>query len=294
MTRDAVVGSLLAVTAFLLWGGVAIYFKAIATVPVDEVLAHRALWSVPFLALVLAAGRRWGELATALRDPLVRRAVLVTTLLLAFNWSVFIWAIGEERVLEASLGYYINPLVNVFLGVVVLRERLDLWQGLAVLLAAVGVLNLTLKAPGFPWVSLALAFSFGIYGLVRKLARVASVSGLFIETSLLLPLALAYLLYLGATGAARFGAEGLGFSLLLMLAGPLTALPLMAFVGAAKRLNYATLGMFQYLAPTCLFLLAVFLYDEPFTGDHLVSFVCIWSALAIYSLGTLARLRRAP
>jgi chloramphenicol-sensitive protein RarD len=195
-------------------------------------------------------------------------------------------------VLETSLGYYINPLVNVVLGVVVLRERIGPWRSLAVVLAAAGVLNLALRAEGFPWVALTLAFTFGVYGLIRKTVKIEAAEGLLVETVLLLPFGLAYLLYLAASGAGAFGTIDWRTDLLLVLSGAVTALPLIWFTAAARRLDYSTLGFFQYIAPSGHFLLAVFVYGESFTSAHLVTFLCIWSGLAIYTLRSLAASRR--
>jgi chloramphenicol-sensitive protein RarD len=206
---------------------------------------------------------------------------------------VFIWAITDGRVLETSLGYYINPLVNVLLGVLVLRERLSPWQALAVALATIGVLNLAFQLGSIPWVSLTLAVSFGIYGLIRKTIRLNSIEGLFVETALIAPLALGYLIYLGVTGTGALGAHDGTTDILLLLSGVVTALPLLAFASAARRLQYTTVGFFQYIAPTGHFLLAVFVYGEAFTGAHLVTFGLIWTALAIFTAQSLhaARVR---
>ncbi len=283
-----------ALAAFLFWGGVPIYFKAVGHVPAPEVLAHRVVWSVVLLAGLVTLTRHWPEVARALAERRTRWLLVLSTLVVSVNWLVFIWAIAAGRVLETSLGYYINPLVNVVLGVVVLRERIGLWRGFAVGLAAVGVLNLALRAEGLPWVSLTLALTFGLYGLIRKTVRVEAVDGLFVETMLLLPLALAYLGYLALVGGGAFGTLGPGTDVLLLLSGAVTALPLIWFTAAARRLDYSTVGFFQYIAPTCHFLLAIFLYGEPFGGAQLVSFLCIWGALAIVTARSIveARARR--
>jgi chloramphenicol-sensitive protein RarD len=205
---------------------------------------------------------------------------------------VFIWATTNDRLLETSLGYYINPLVNVLLGVLVLRERLNPWQGLAVALATIGVLNLALQLGNFPWVSITLAASFGVYGLIRKTIRLNSLEGLFVETALVTPLALAYLIYLGAAGTSALGAHDRTTDILLILSGVITALPLLAFASAVRRLQYTTVGFFQYIGPTIHFLLAVFVYGEDFTGAHLVTFALIWAALAIFTAQSLSAVRR--
>jgi chloramphenicol-sensitive protein RarD len=292
MDRERRLGGLSALAAFGMWGVIPVYIKAVAHVPAPELLAHRTFWSVILLLALVALGRRWRALRTALAEPRAWLLLAVSTSLLALNWLVFIWAIADGRVLETSLGYYINPLVNVLLGVLVLRERLNLWQGLAVALATIGVLNLTLQLGSFPWVSLTLAASFGIYGLIRKTIRLNSIEGLFVETALVAPLALGYLIYLGVTDTGALGAGDGATDILLMLSGVITALPLLAFASAVRRLKYTTVGFFQYIAPTGHFMLAVFVYGEVFTGAHLITFGLIWTALAIFTADSLRALRR--
>jgi len=278
------------IAAYAWWGLVPVYFKAVAHVPALEVLAHRVIWSVVLLAALIVLKSRWREAASAMRRRRTAVTLLVTTVLIACNWLIFIYAVATDRLLEASLGYFINPLVNVLLGFVFLGERLRRWQTISVALAAVGVLYLTLGYGRFPWIALALAASFGLYGLLRKTAPVDALIGLTVETTLLLPLALAYVLIAGATGAGKFAAGSWSDSILLVSAGIVTAVPLLWFTNAARRLRLATLGFLQYLAPTGHFLLAVAAYGETFTTAHLLAFGCIWTALAIYSIDTV----RAP
>lgn len=273
---------LYALAAFCFWGLVPIYFKAVAVVPPLELLAHRVLWSVPLVALLITLGRQWGPLRRALASRRVWLILCLSASLAACNWFVFIYAIVSGRVLQASLGYFINPLVNVILGLVFLRERLRPWQAVAVLLAAAGTLNLALAAGQIPWISLSLAFSFGTYGLLRKTVRIESLNGLLVETSLLSPAALGYLLLLAAQGRGAFWAGGPEISGLLILAGAVTALPLVWFTSAARRLPYTTIGLFQYLAPSIQFCLAVFVYQEPFSKAHLITFAYIWAGLTLY------------
>jgi chloramphenicol-sensitive protein RarD len=291
MERARLLGGLSALAAFGFWGVIPVYIKAVAHVPPPELLAHRTFWSVILLLVLIALGQRWAAMRGALAQRRIWLLLAASTSLLALNWLVFIWAITEGRVLETSLGYYINPLVNVLLGVLVLRERLNPWQGLAVALAAIGVLNLTLQLGSFPWVSLTLAASFGIYGLIRKTIRLNSIEGLFVETALIAPLALGYLIYLAVTGTGAFGGHDRATDILLVLSGVVTAVPLLAFASAARRLQYTTVGFFQYIAPTGHFLLAVFVYDETFTAAHLVTFALIWTALAIFTAQSLYALR---
>lgn len=290
----SIVGALYALAAFLIWGGVPIYFKAVARVPAIEILAHRVVWSVVFVTALLFFLRRWHAVRTALVDRRIFATLAFTAVLISGNWLIYIWAITHDRILETSLGYFINPLVSVVLGVMFLRERLNAWQWCAVLLASAGVANLMLGYGQLPWVALTLALSFGIYGLVRKVAMVDAFSGLFVETLILCPVALAYLAYLGVTGIGTFTATDWLFDGLLALSGVVTALPLILFTQAAKRLRLSTLGFFQYIAPSMSFVLAVFIYDEPFTRVHAATFACIWLALAIYTADTSLRRRAAP
>ncbi|MGC3997779.1 MAG: EamA family transporter RarD [Anaeromyxobacter sp.] len=278
-----------AVAAYLSWGFLPIYFKALHGVPPVEILAHRVAWSMLLLSvLVVAMGR-----AAALREALgpgKRGALVASTLLIAVNWLLYIWAVQAGRVLEASLGYFINPLVNVLLGRWFLGERLTRRQAFAVGLAAAGVLALVIRQGTFPWVALVLALSFGSYGLVRKRAGIDPVAGLLAETALLAPFALGLLGWRAVSGTGAFG-SGAGVSALLAAAGVITALPLVWFAVGVRHLRLSTMGIVQYLAPTGQFLLAVLLYREPFTAAHALAFGCIWSALGLYTWEALARTR---
>ncbi|MGP1256640.1 MAG: EamA family transporter RarD [Kiloniellales bacterium] len=286
---DARVGVAFGLGAFLFWGLAPLYFKAVADLPALEVLAHRILWSVVLLAGLLLALGRFRAVLLQLSVPGVVPRLLASTALISLNWLVFIWAVGQARVLEISLGYYINPLVNVLLGLVILRERLSPVALAAVLLAAAGVVNLTWQAGSLPWVSLALAFSFGIYGLVRKLTPLGPIDGLLMETALVAPLGLGYLLWIAWNGTGSFVTGGFSFSLLLMAAGPVTAIPLIWYAAGARRLRFVTIGFLQYLAPTCQFLLAVSIFGEPFDTAQLVTFACIWTAVVLFTADGLRR-----
>jgi chloramphenicol-sensitive protein RarD len=279
-----------AVCTYLAWGLLPLYFKALKAVPAVEVLAHRVVWSLLLLAALLAL--RSGVRAFA--APFRRLPVLsVTTCLIATNWLIYIWAVQSGRVLEASLGYFVNPLVNVVLGVAFLGETLSGRQRAAVALAAAGVAVLVARAGTVPWVALVLAASFGLYGLLRKRAAIDPIGGLLAETALLAPPAAAFLAWRAFTGAGAFGAAP-GTSLLLAAAGPITALPLVAFGLAVHRLRLSTMGLIQYLAPTGQFLLAVLVYREPFGPAHAAAFALIWTSLALYSWDAVARSRPAP
>jgi chloramphenicol-sensitive protein RarD len=266
-----------------------IYIKTVGAAPVLEVLSHRIVWA---LVLLLALTWRRGEMTafrTALRPGRGLLILCVSTLGIALNWLIYIWAVVHGRLLDASLGYYINPLVNVLLGVVVLGERLERPVKVAVAIASVGVLWLTLRAGHVPWIALALAVSFGSYGLMRKLAPVGAVIGLTVETLLLLPLAGGYLVWAVSSGRAAFLSGHTSLDLLLLLAGPVTAVPLLCFAGAAQRLPLSTLGLLQYLSPTVQFLLAVLVYGEPFDAARAVAFGFIWTALVVFGIYSVRR-----
>jgi chloramphenicol-sensitive protein RarD len=290
--RDQKNGVIYALSAFTVWGLVPIYFKAIQQATPFEILCHRVAWTVPLTALLVTWSRDWKTLKTALSDKKVLITLFCTSGLIASNWFVFIYSVNTGHVLQASLGYYISPLVNVVMGVIFLRERLRPMQILAVLLALAGTFNLTVTYGVFPWISLYLAFTFGTYGLLRKTVAIEAVNGLFIETTLLLPFALGYLLFLGGKGELVFGVAGWGISTLIALSGAVTTVPLIWFTVAARRLRLMTLGLFQYIAPSLGFLLAVFLYHEPFTYAHLVTFVLIWTGLAIFMTDSFLVQRR--
>lgn len=277
-------GLLYALCAFGFWGLVPIYFKALQHVPAMEVLAHRVFWSVPVTVLMLSAGRGWKGLVGSVGSTKVLLTLLLSATLVIGNWFVFIYAVQSGKVLEASLGYYINPLVNVILGTVFLGERLRRTQVAVVLLAGAGTLNLVVSLGVVPWIALLLAGSFGLYGLIRKTVAVEPVEGLLVETVLIAPFALGYLLWLGFKTQIAFGLVDTATTVLLALAGAVTVLPLVWFTHAARRLPLSTLGLTQYLAPTIQFLLGALVYAEPFGWRHLVTFSCIWAGVAIFAV----------
>jgi chloramphenicol-sensitive protein RarD len=274
-------GLLYGLGAYLMWGFLPIYFKALAAVGPTEIVAHRIVWSLFFLAALVGIWKRWPAVRAALGSR-VLLTLVITAALIGINWLVWIWAVTNGHVLEGSLGYYLNPLVNVLLGVVLLGERLTPARTFAVLLAAAGVAVLAFGAGDGLWISLTLAASFALYGYVRKVAPVEAVEGLAIETAILTPLALGWILWLEASGAGGLGASPVT-TLLLVLAGAVTAIPLLLFTAAAKRLPYSTLGFLQYIAPSIQFLLAVLVYGERLTSAHLICFGAIWTALVIYA-----------
>lgn len=286
-------GVLAAVVAYTLWGILPIYWKAIQTVPALEILCHRVVWSLPFVVLLLAARRQWAWLRQVWRAPRMLITCLASAGLLGVNWFVYIWAVNSGHIVDSSLGYFINPLVSVLLGVLFLRERLRPWQAVAIGLAATGVALLTLGLGAFPWIAFTLAGTFGFYGLLRKTAALGSLEGLSLEMAILFLPTLAYLVYQEAAGTASFGHAGTATSLLLAFTGVITAFPLLMFASAARRVTLATVGIMQYIAPTMQFLLGVLVYREPFSQARLVGFAVIWLALLIYSTeGVLEERRR--
>jgi chloramphenicol-sensitive protein RarD len=287
--KDAQTGFWFGIGAYGLWGILPIYFKAIADVGPVDIVAHRVLWSVPFLGFLLLVIRGTGEVRSAVRKPKIVGFLSVTALLIAVNWLLYVYAVTSGHILAGSLGYYLNPLVNVLLGRLVLKERLAGLQWLAIAVAAAGICALAVQALGQLWISLVLAFSFATYGLLRKIAPVDAVAGLAIETTLLLPAALIWLGIGIAHGGPVFGPRPAD-TVLLLVAGVVTTVPLVLFTAAARRLRYSTLGMLQFLAPTLQFLCAVVLYGEPFTTAHALAFGGIWLALALYVIAIL----RAP
>jgi chloramphenicol-sensitive protein RarD len=280
---DTVFGVVYAASAFLIWGISPIYWKALRAVPAFEIILHRMVWSFFFLVPLILVMRRWKDFIDALKNYRTLLILLFTALIVGANWLLYIWAVNNNNLLQASLGYYINPLVNVVLGMVFLKERLRPPQILAVLLASSGVLYLTIYYGEFPWIALALALSFGLYGLIRKIAPVGALVGLTVETLLLSIPALVHLFYLDSQGVGNIFRVSLKLDLLLMGCALVTATPLLFFTLGARRLYLSTVGLLQYIAPSCMFLLAVFLFREPLVKAQVVTFIFIWTALAIYS-----------
>lgn len=277
--------------AYALWGFFPIYFKAIHAAPADQIVAHRFAWSFLFLILVVLLRRE----LPALRASLNRRTLLTylgAGLLLSANWGLYVWGVNSGNVVETSLGYFINPLVSVVLGVVFLRERLRPMQWVPVALATAGVLYLTISFGKLPWIALGLALSFGFYGLVKKLAPLSSLHGLTLETGTLFIVAVAYLVFAELRGVGSFGHVAPMTSLLIALSGIITAIPLLLFATGARRVPLSTLGLLQYIAPTVQFMIGVFLYNEPFTHDRLIGFSIIWLALVLFSAESLILGRR--
>jgi chloramphenicol-sensitive protein RarD len=278
--------------AYFVWGFFPIYFKALHGISPLEVVAHRIVWSVLFLLVLVGVTGAWKEVRAAFGNRRVLLTLIGSTCLITVNWLVFIYAVGKGQVLQSSLGYFMTPLVNVLLGMFFLRERLRPLQVASLLLAIAGVTLLTARVGTVPWISLILAGSFGLYGLLRKTVQVESLAGLLVETLLTGPLALAYLIWLDIQGLGAFPAAVDQGALLLPLAGVMTATPLLLFASAARRLRLATIGFLQYLTPSLHFILAVLLYHEPFTRTHLMTFILIWCGLSLYSFDAALVYRR--
>ncbi|HKY94182.1 MAG TPA: EamA family transporter RarD [Kiloniellales bacterium] len=286
-------GVLFALGCFGIWGFAALYFRQLDGVPPLEILLHRSAWSVIFLLPIVLWSGRLGSIRRALVTRRAWLTLLLSATLLAVNWLIFIYAVEVDRVLECSLGYYINPLMSVALGVLALGERLGRLQLLAIGLAAAGVLVLALEGDGFPWIALSLAATFAFYGLLRKTMALGSADGLLAETLLLLPVMLGGMLWLALSGEARFAGGELRVDLLLAASGIVTAVPLLLFASAARRLKLSSIGMFQYIGPTVQFFLAVFLFGEPFTAAYAITFALIWLAVALFLVESWRQTRAA-
>ncbi|MEO6581989.1 MAG: EamA family transporter RarD [Sphingomicrobium sp.] len=291
--RDARRGFIFGIAAYGLWGVMPIYFKALGAISSLDIVAHRVLWSLPFLALLMFVSRSWDEARQAIRRRRTLLLLLTTATLIGVNWLLYVYAVTSGHILAASLGYYLNPLANVLLGRFILKERLSWLQWLAIAIAAAGILALAAGALGQLWISLTLCVSFATYGLLRKIATVDAVAGLGVETALLFPLALGWLAWRYALGVPILGVT-MSDTNLLVAAGVVSTTPLLLFTAAARRLPYSTLGMLQFLAPTLQFGCAVWLYGEPFSRAHATAFGAIWTALALYVLELIRAPRTCP
>jgi chloramphenicol-sensitive protein RarD len=286
-------GILYAALAFLSWGLFPLYFHHLKEVPPTEILAHRVVWSLLFLGIVLAFRRQWKWIGEMAQRPRVIGMFLGSSVLLSVNWLIYIWAVNNGHVIESSLGYFINPLVNIMFGYVLLKERLRRVQWTAIALAALGVAWLTWQSGRMPWIALALAFSFGGYGFMRKTAALGPLEGLSFETMLLFPFGMAYMAWLFSHGQLQLvQTDSFSVQTLLVLLGPTTAIPLLLFAAGARRIPLSVLGLLQYISPTMQFLLGVVVFHEAFTADKLVGFILIWSALALYAAEGLYRHRQ--
>lgn len=285
-------GVIAAFGAYLLWGLLPVYFKWIDNTSAFEILAHRVVWSVIFLAIITCVVKEWQQVWRALSNWNTLKWLLGSSTFIALNWLVFIWAVNDGRILETSLGYYINPIINCFLAMLLLGERMRPIQWLAFALAFIGVSIQIFQVGYLPWVTLVLALSFGGYGIIKKKRPVEARVGLFVETLLMLPFAIVYLAYLFNSGEMVFG-QSTSATWLLPLAGVLTAVPLLLFTAAANRMPFTVLSFFQYIAPSMTFLLAILVYGETLSLSMLMTFACIWTGLVFYSLDSLRRAKAA-
>jgi chloramphenicol-sensitive protein RarD len=287
-SNDQLLGGLAAAGSYVIWGIMPIYWKWIHGASAEEVLAHRIIWSFVFMLLVLLftknVKKAAADLRTLISEPKRLWILIGASIFITLNWYTFIWAVANGHIVQSSLGYYINPLVSVILGIVFLKERLSLWQIVSFLLALIGVLFLTIQAGTFPWISIILALTFGIYGLLKKTVKLNAMSGLTIETLFITPIALIYLLFFDPTASQSFNTGNPSLMFLLMGAGIVTAIPLLLFAAGANRISLAMIGFFQYIAPTLMLILGTLLYHEPFDREHLFSFLLIWLALVIFTL----------
>jgi chloramphenicol-sensitive protein RarD len=283
LTREQKLGGIFAASAYSLWGLAPLYFKQIDFIPASEILVHRIVWSFLLLLLVLVALKQGGKVMAILRQAKTLGWLLLSAVLLGGNWGLFIWAVNSNHMLDASLGYYINPLLNVLLGMLFLQERLRKLQWAAVALACSGVLIQLITFGSLPWIALTLAGSFAIYGLMRKKLAVDAVSGLFIESLLLLPLALWYWWQFADSSAVNLLHNSWQLNSYLVAASLVTTVPLLCFIAGARRLQLSTMGFFQYIGPSCMFVFGVWLYHEPFAAQRFITFGLIWLALLLYT-----------
>jgi len=288
--RDGIIAGL---AAYLIWGFLPVYFKLVGAVEPTEVLAHRVIWAVPFGALILLVRRQWPEVKRALTHRIMLGLLTLSALFIALNWFIYIWAIQDERIFETSLGYYINPLTNMLVGVLFFAERLRRMQLLAVVLATIGVTVLTVSGGQVPWVALLLALTFTVYAAIRKRVVIGGMPGLFVETVLLLPFAAAWFTWLVASGTADFAGDDASLTFWLAMAGPITAVPLLFFALAARRLPLTTIGFMQFLAPTLQFGTGVY-YGETLTTAHIICFGFIWAAVLFFSFDAVRAGRKKP
>lgn len=283
-----------AVSCYVIWGFFPIYWKMLQAVPALQIVAHRLVWSLLFLAVLLTVSRKWKELKTVF-TPRMLMLYLLSGVLLSVNWLVYIYGVNAGFVVETSLGYFINPLVSVLFGVFIFHERLPLSKWVSIGIAALGVLYLTISYGALPWISLVLAVSFALYGLVKKLSPLSALNGLSLETAAMFLPSLGYLLFVQSQGTGAFGQVGLGpgIHFLIIFSGVITAIPLLLFASAAHEIPLSMIGFLQYIAPTLQFLLGVFVYGEPFNSERLIGFSIIWLALIVFSLGGIYERRKA-
>ena len=285
-------GVLYTLGAFTLWGVLPLYWRALKQVPSPQILAHRIFWAYVFVIVIVLFRRRWKDIRRSISSPRNWLTCSVSAFFIGVNWFLYVWAVNTDHVVETSMGYFINPIISVLLGILFLRERLGFWKSIAVLLALSGVLYMTVKYGQLPWIAVTLAVCFGMYGLMRKIANVDSITGLFVETSLLSPIVITYLVIQAASGKSSFGASTGLTHLLLIFSGVVTAMPIIWFAHGTRRIPLSTVGFIQYLAPSLQLVIAVLVFREPFTRIHLTSFGLIWGALLLFSLSHTTLMKR--
>ncbi|KAA0546108.1 EamA family transporter RarD [Bacillus sp. BGMRC 2118] len=280
-------GILAAALSYVIWGFLPLYWKLLDHVSPGEILSHRIVWSFVFMIVILFIAKKvklfWADLKELITNRKRFIAITSASVIISLNWVLYIWAVNTDQVVQASLGYYINPLISILLGIFVLKEKLTFWQTISFVLATIGVIYLTVHFGTIPWIALLLAISFGVYGLIKKMVSLSPMTGLAIETMFITPIALLFLSFLHIEGNGVF-ASNPSDTFILMGAGIATAVPLLLFASGAKKIPLSMIGFLQYIAPTLMLIIGVFLYHEPFTKYHLIAFICIWSALAIYYL----------
>lgn len=290
--KNSLDGILKVALSYVIWGVLPLYWKALNMVPSDQIIAHRIIWSAVFMAAILAVSRGFGSLRVTVSNRRDMVIIASCAVLIAINWYTYIWAVNSNHIIEASMGYYINPLVLVLLGVFVLKEKLDLFKFLALFLAAAGITIITVEYGKIPWVALVLAITFGLYGLLKKLVNANAATGLALETVMLMPFAAAYIIWMEHTGTGALGKLPLPLLLLLLCAGIVTATPLLLFGAGTKKVELSTVGFLQYLSPTISLILGVFVYREKFSTIEIVSFGLIWAGLIIFSISRLDFFKR--
>lgn len=287
MSNEKSASVIYAVVAYTLWGILPIYWKLINSVSSIEILSNRIVWAFIFMVLIIVVTKQWEELKRIAKDKNQMFYIFIASILITINWGLFIWAVNSGKILDTSLGNYINPLLSVALGVVIFKEKLNYWQGLALTSASIGVIIITLQNGRLPWISIGMAISFGLYGAIKKFIRCNSIVELTLETTMLTPVALAYIVLRQFRGLGAFERGGVVVIILLIGSGVVTAIPLLLFTSAAKRLPLSLIGFTQYISPTISLLIGIFVYHEGFTAVSLVGFSFIWVSLAIYSISQM-------
>jgi chloramphenicol-sensitive protein RarD len=288
MRNEKTTGVLYAVTAYVLWGILPVYWKFVGSVSSIEILSNRIVWAFVFTILIIIVTKQWNELKFIAKDKKQMFYIFIASILIAINWGLYIWAVNSDKIVDASLGYYINPLLAVALGVVIFKEKLSYWTGAALTIALIGVIIKTVQYGKIPWISLGLAISFGLYGAIKKSVKANSIVGLTLETAMLTPIAAAYIVSRQVSGVSAFNTEGKLVIIMLIGAGVVTAIPLLLFASSARRLPLSLIGFTQYISPTISLIIGIFVYNEGFTTVDMIAFGFIWAALIVYSFSQIS------